>query len=93
MSINNILGITESYKAPERMWEIIKSDHIDRDVIFFRFLEAFRYDVSEDWFHSWFQEDHADRSNKKQDFTPMAVARILAEITDLPFKKKKKKRY
>ena len=22
MSINNILGITESYKAPERMWEI-----------------------------------------------------------------------
>ena len=93
MSINNILGITESYKAPERMWEIIKSDHIDRDVIFFRFLEAFRYDVSEDWFHSWFQEDHADRSNKKQDFTPMAVARILAEITDLPFKGSFEKRY
>ena len=93
MSINNILGITESYKAPERMWEILKSDEKDRDKIFRSFLEFFHYQMSEDWFHSWFQEDHADRSKKKQDFTPMAVAKILAKITDLPFKNNFEKRY
>lgn len=93
MSINNILGITESYKAPERMWEILKSDLEIRNSIFNLFLEAFHYEMSEDWFHSWFQEDHADRSKKKQDFTPMGVAKILANITEHSFKNDFEKRY
>lgn len=83
MPINKILGITETYKAPERMWEILKADATERDPIFLEFLENFCYDVSEDWFHSWFQEEHADRTVKKQDFTPMAVGKLLAEITQI----------
>lgn len=79
--INEILGISESYKAPERMWEIIKLQGNERNIFFHKFLEAFNYDMSIDWFHSWFQEDHADRSVKKQDFTPMSVGEILAKIT------------
>lgn len=87
MGIDKILGITESYKAPERMWEILKSDLEIRNSIFTQFLEAFHYEMSNDWFHSWFQEEHADRSVKKQDFTPMSVGEILAKLTDNPFQK------
>ena len=93
MKIDDILGVTESYKAPERMWEILKSDTDVRDTIFTQFLESFDYDVSEDWFHSWFQEEHADRSKKKQDFTPMAVGKLLAQITQNPLKVDFEKRY
>lgn len=91
--INKIIGITESYKAPERMWEILKSDVIDRDSIFMQFLEAFHYDMSKDWFHTWFQEDHADRANKKQDFTPMEVGEVLAKITHKALNNDFEKRY
>lgn len=77
--INKILGITESYNAPAKIMEILKSD--ERDVTFQKFLEGFEYDLSYDWFHHYFQEEHADRSKKKQDFTPMGVGRLLAKLT------------
>lgn len=93
MSINKILGVTESYKAPERMWEILKSEADVRDKIFLQFLESFDYKVSEDWFHDWFQEEHADRSVKKQDFTPMSVGEVLAKITENRILKDFEKRY
>ncbi|KNB61005.1 N-6 DNA methylase [Chryseobacterium sp. Hurlbut01] len=91
--INKILGITESYRAPEAMWKILKSEQTVRDNKFSEFLEAFEYKVSKDWFHEWFQEDHADRSVKKQDFTPISVGEILANITNNLQEKAYLKRY
>ncbi|MDV2459808.1 methylase [Elizabethkingia anophelis] len=78
--INRILGITESYNAPAKIMEILRSE--ERDIIFHEFLEAFNHDISFDWFHGYFQEEHADRTNKKQDFTPMSIGNLLARITD-----------
>lgn len=77
--INKILGITESYHAPARIMEILKSE--ERNAVFHEFLEAFEYKLDYDWFHFYFQEEHADRSKKKQDFTPMSVGRLLAGLT------------
>ena len=77
--INKILGITESYKAPAKIMEILRSE--ERDLIFHEFLAAFNYNVSFDWFHDYFQEEHADRSKKKQDFTPMSIGILLAKLT------------
>lgn len=75
------------------MWEILKSEGNIRDAIFHQFLEVFNYKVSEDWFHDWFQEEHADRLVKKQDFTPMSVGKILARITENKMYKGFEKRY
>lgn len=77
--INAILGITESYKAPDRMLEILY-DRPKREEVFRQFLELFDYDVDFDWFHEYFQEEHADRKTKKQDFTPQSVATLLTEL-------------
>ena len=36
--------------------------------------------MSYDWFFEYFQDEHADRKKKKQDFTPKCVAELLSRI-------------
>lgn len=78
--VNEILGISETYKAPERIMEILYGDIEERDEVFSQFLELFHYDVTFDWFHEYFQEEQADRKGKKQDFTPQSVAKLLSDL-------------
>lgn len=78
--INKLLGIKESYKAPDRLMEILYMDKQERDKYFIDFLNAFDKDVTYDWFHDYFQDEHANRKNQKQDFTPQSVSRLLSEI-------------
>lgn len=77
--INELLEIDESYKAPEKMLKLI-SDKKTAVPLFFKSLEAFDYDLSYEWFNDYFEEEHADRKNKKQDFTPTCVSRLIAEM-------------
>ena len=79
--VNKILGIRDSYKAPDKIYEILTSDIEKRNVVFMKFLELFEYDTSYDWFHQYFQDEHADRKNKKQDFTPNSVSDLLVKMT------------
>ena len=78
--INKILGIDESYKAPERVLEIVLGEKEKYEPVYMQFLELFKYNVDFDWFHEYFQEEHADRKTKKQDFTPKSVANVLARL-------------
>lgn len=77
--INRLIGVDESYKAPERIMEII-SDKVIAKEVFFKFLQEFDYDLSYEWFNKYFEDEHADRKNKKQDFTPTSVSRLISEI-------------
>lgn len=77
--INRLLGIKESYKAPETMMALLQ----DRDTakkLFVGFLEEFGHDLSFDCFRQYFEEEHADRKGSKQDFTPECVSRIMIRI-------------
>lgn len=78
--INKILGITESYKAPETILKILY-DRKRREKIFLEFLKAFNHDVSYDWFHKYFEDEHSDRKKKKQDFTPNSVSDVISKLT------------
>lgn len=78
--INKILGIKESYKAPDRVMEILYMNKVERDEIFMEFLDAFDKDVTYDWFYEYFQDEHADRRNQKQDFTPKTVSKLLSQM-------------
>lgn len=75
--VNDLLGIEESYKAPEKMLELI-SNNETRKELFFEFLKAFNHDLSYEWFNDYFEDEHADRRNKKQDFTPTSISRLMA---------------
>lgn len=77
--INKILEIEESYKAPARMMEII-SDFEKSKKTFLDFLVEFDYDVSYEWFTGYFEDEHADRRNKKQDFTPTCLSKLMSEM-------------
>jgi len=59
-SINELLGVPESYRAPDRVMEILTDEKLKHEV-FNRFLENFNFDVSHDWFDDYFQDKHADR--------------------------------
>ncbi len=80
--INNILGISDSYKAPERIMEILKMEEEVRNGYFLKFLELWNYNLDRDNFREYFEKEHAERKAKKQDFTPFEVGKILAQITE-----------
>lgn len=77
-TINNILGIKETYKASDALLKLMMNKE-ERKHIFRLFLEEER-DVSYDWFHTYFQEEQADRKVKKQDFTPQSIAKLLTAL-------------
>lgn len=78
--INEQLGVSDSYQAPEALLKILYNKEV-REQVFRNFLMEYEGDVSYDWFTLYFQEEHADRKNKKQDFTPNSVAKLLSELT------------
>ena len=77
--INELLGITESYKAPERLLKILYNKQ-EREKLFKEFLKL-ENDLSFEWFQQYFENEHADRKQKKQDFTPTAIADLLNKLT------------
>lgn len=77
--VNKLLGITDSYKAPDRLMEIL-FDREKREQLFKSFLSV-DTDVSYDWFNQYFMEEHAERKSKKQDFTPQSISALLAELS------------
>ncbi|HEP1531909.1 TPA: SAM-dependent DNA methyltransferase, partial [Streptococcus pyogenes] len=76
--IHRILGIDEVYKAPKRLTDIL-FDKDSREDIFRQFLDI-ETDLSYDWFMRYFEDEHADRKNKKQDFTPLSVSKLLTGL-------------
>lgn len=78
-TVNDLLGVTESYKVPDTIMNFI-FDKEKREKIFKKFLEV-STDVSFDWFHEYFETEQADRKHKKQDFTPNSVSTVINRIS------------
>lgn len=76
--INELLGIDEPYQAPRRVMEIVMGE--ERDAVYAAFLEAYGYDVSDDWFHEYFEDENAERKKKKQDFTPRCLSDLASVL-------------
>lgn len=76
--INNLIGVTEAYQAPEKLMAILL-DQEKRERLFDSFLEESKI-LHSDWFHEYFQDEHADRKEKKQDFTPNSVGELLSRL-------------
>ena len=78
--INGLLGITESYQAPQAMLDCMLNQE-KRGKLFCSFLER-EQDMTYEWFSGYFESEHADRKTKKQDFTPRSVSELLSEIVE-----------
>ncbi len=76
--INELLGINESYKAPDAMMKIIYNKQTREQLM--RELLYESSNVSEDCFRTYFEDEHADRKVKKQDFTPPSISKLMAKL-------------
>ncbi|HIW31271.1 MAG TPA: N-6 DNA methylase [Candidatus Paenibacillus intestinavium] len=76
--INELLQIDDSYKAPSQLMKIL-FDREKREELFKKFL-GIECDMTFDWFHIYFQDEHADRKNHKQDFTPDEISELLSKL-------------
>lgn len=81
-TVNNLLGIDDAFKAPDRLMEIL-SEREEREKLFRNFLKI-DTNLEYDWFHEYFEAEQAERKSKKQDFTPNSVARLANAITSEP---------
>lgn len=72
-------GIDEAYKAPTILMNIL-FDKEKREQLFKDMMKAHDYDMSYDWFFEYFQDEHADRKKKKQDFTPRTVSDLMSKL-------------
>lgn len=79
-TVNGILGVDESYKAPEKMLSLMLDDK-KRPETFKKFLEV-STDMSFDWFHEYYQDEQAERKSQKQDFTPDSIAQLLNKLVE-----------
>ena len=86
--VNHILGINDSYQAPDRVLALVTGDdRRERDRVYYELAELFGSDYSRDWFFEYFQEEHADRRQNKQDFTPPCIASIIHDVLHAMFSK------
>ena len=77
-TVNQILGIDDAYKAPDRLLNLMLDD--DKRVATFKKFLKVSTDLSFDWFHEYFEDEQAERKSKKQDFTPDSIAVLLNKL-------------
>lgn len=76
--INKLIGVEESYQASFRLNDIL----FNRDArisLFDSFLRL-EQELSFDWFTDYFQEEHSNRKDRKQDFTPNGVTELASKL-------------
>lgn len=76
--INGLLGIKESYQASDVLLKILFEKE-KRNELFKAFLEI-EWRLDRDWFHVYFEEEHANKLKYAQDFTPDSVSLLLSKI-------------
>ena len=76
--INQILEVNDSYKQPAKLLKLML-DEKTRVETFKKFFEL-ETDMSFDWFQEAYEIEHAERKDKKQDFTPRSIGKLLNEI-------------
>lgn len=79
INYNELFGVEDSYQAPEKIMNTLFNKK-EREELFMKLLAANDYNVNFDWFFEYFQNEHAERIKKKQDFTPECVADLLSKL-------------
>lgn len=76
---DNVLGIfqTDIEHLGEKLMAAVNNNRID---LYDQFCEAVGNDLTVDWLQMIFQYYHADRKEKKQDYTPKSIAEFMSRL-------------
>lgn len=76
--INNLIGVKESFELPEKLMSLLL-DEEKKKTLFNSFME-YDIDLSNDLFRDYFQEEHSNRKELKQDYTPDSICKIISKL-------------
>lgn len=77
----NILDISDLRLMPEALMDIVLSSPTQRNKVYQELLALNNNNLSYDWFNSLYEDELAQRSQNKQDFTPNMVGVLLSKLT------------
>lgn len=78
MSINELLGVRESYQAPTALMEVLL-DNTRRASFVQKYRDSLP-DLEQEHLREYFMESQSDRKGDKQDYTPDAIGQIITGI-------------
>ena len=76
--INELIGIKESFELPDKLIKILLNEE-EKDKLLNKFLE-YDIDLKYDFLRDYFQEQHSNRNDLKQDYTPDCICEILSKL-------------
>ena len=76
--INELIGIKESFELPDKLMKILLNEE-EKDKLLNKFLE-YDIDLKYDFLRDYFQEQHSNRNDLKQDYTPDCICEILSRL-------------
>ena len=76
--INELIGIKESFELPDKLIKILINEE-EKDKLLNKFLE-YDIDLKYDFLRDYFQEQHSNRNDLKQDYTPDCICEILSRL-------------
>lgn len=76
-----LIGIDDMSGLPDRIMGIITGDRDVRDNIYRELIRMNGHDMSYDWFQELYENELAERKQKKQDFTPRELGVVCSRLT------------
>ena len=76
--INELIGIKETFELPDKLIKILLNEE-EKDKLLNKFLE-YDIDLKYDFLRDYFQEQHSNRNDLKQDYTPDCICEILSRL-------------
>ena len=76
--INELIGIKESFELPDKLIKILLNEE-EKDKLLNKFLE-YDIDLKYDFLRDYFQEQHSNRNDLKQDYTPDCICEIISRL-------------
>ena len=76
--LNELIGIKESFELPDKLMKILLNEE-EKDKLLNKFLE-YDIDLKHDFLRDYFQEQHSNRNDLKQDYTPNCICEILSKL-------------
>ena len=76
--INELIGIKESFELPDKLMKILLNEE-EKNKLLNNFLE-YDIDLKYDFLRDYFQEQHSNRNDLKQDYTPDCICEILSKL-------------
>lgn len=82
--VMRLFKIEDLNDLPAAISKLLEAPIEVRNEVYNELLVLNNYDVSFDWFQNIFEGELSERSQKKQDFTPNTVARLVSLLTGNP---------